>query len=245
MLGENEQIDDLQINGLRIIQDKTRFRFGTDAVLLSSYAKIKEGAKCVDLGTGTGILPLLLSAKSPAAGITGIEIQEDQYEIAVRNVEMNNLGHKVGMIHGDIRNIREIFPAGVFDNAVSNPPYMKRGSGIKNSDSNIAAARHEILCDMDDIASAASYLLKDRGIFSLVHRPHRLADIVHSLRAHRLEPKRMRFVFPYSDSPPNLVLISAQKNAGSFLKVEKPLTIRNGDGSYTREIYDIYGMEGV
>ncbi len=245
MLGENEQIDDLQLKGLRIIQDKGKFRFGTDAVLLSTYAKIKPGAVCIDLGTGTGILPILLSAKTRAAHITGLEIQPGQYDIALRNVKMNNLDDKVTMVSGDIRQVKKIFTAGEFDNAVSNPPYMKKGSGIENSDMEIAAARHEILCDIDDVAAAAAYLLKDKGMLSMVHRPNRLADIIYALRKNRMEPKTMRLVFPYAGSPPNLVLINAQKNSGCFLKVEKPLIIRNDDGSYTDEIYEIYGMDGI
>ncbi|MFO7612237.1 MAG: tRNA1(Val) (adenine(37)-N6)-methyltransferase [Clostridia bacterium] len=243
MLKENEQIDDLQIKGLKIIQNKNKFRFGTDAVLLSYYAKIKPGGRCADLGTGTGIIPLLLSAKSTARQITGIEIQEDLCDTASRSVELNNLADKIKIFCGDIRKIADYFKKGEFDNVVSNPPYMKSGSGFRSDDDSIAVSRHELICSISDIAKAASYLLCDKGMLTMVHRPNRLADVICVLRENCLEPKSIRFVQSFEGKPPNLFLINAQKNAMPFLKIDKPLIMRNGDGGYTDEIYKIYGME--
>ena len=242
MLRENEQLDDLQINGLELIQDKTKFRFGTDAVLLVSYVKAIPGGRCIDLGTGTGVIPLLLSAKTGAGEIVGLEIQQDLCDMAKRSVKHNGLDGKISISCGDIRRVDTLFAGESFDNAVSNPPYMKDGSGFKSGDESIAMSRHEIYCGIDDIAGAASYLLKDKGTLTLVHRPNRLVDVLVALRKHSLEPKTIRFVHPYPGRAPNLFLLNARKNTRPFLKVDDPLVIRNDDGSYTDEIYEIYGM---
>ena len=243
MLKENEQLDDLQINGLRIIQNSTKFKFGTDAVLLANYAKIKPGGKCIDLGTGTGIIPLILSAKSKAGEIIGIEIQEELCEMAIRSIALNNLTTKIGIIQADIKNAEDLFDKESFENVISNPPYMKNGSGFQNDDKSIAVSRHEIACDIEDIAKASEYLLKDKGMLSMVHRPNRLVDVLTVLRKYSLEPKTIRFVHPYADSAPNLFLINAQKNTQPFLKVEAPLIMRESDGMFTDEILEIYGAE--
>lgn len=243
MLRDNEQLDDLQINGLEIIQNKNKFRFGTDAVLLSDYAKIKKGGRCIDLGTGTGIVPLLLSAKTEAKEIIGLDLQEDLCEMARRSVSHNNLTDNIQIVCGDIKKISEFFIKESFENAVSNPPYMKNGSGFQSEDESIAVSRHEIMCSIEDIAAAAEYLLKDKGMLTMVHRPNRLVDVLSTLRMHSLEPKTIRFVHPYAGKAPNLFLINAQKNTQPFLKVEDPLVMRRNDGKYTDEIYKIYGME--
>ncbi len=243
MLRDSEQLDDLQIKGLAIIQNKYKFRFGTDAVLLSHYAKVKPGGKCIDLGTGTGIIPLLLSAKTDAGEITGLEIQEDLCEMASRSISYNNLGDKIKIVCGDIKNVSKIFGKETFMNVVSNPPYMKDGSGFQSSDKSIAMSRHEIMCNLKDIAVAAEYLLKDKGTLSMVHRPNRLVDVLSVLREYSLEPKTIRFVHPYAGKAPNLFLINAQKNTQPFLKIEDPLVMRRDNGKYTDEIYEIYGME--
>lgn len=246
MLKENEQLDDLQINGLRIIQDNTRFKFGTDAVLLSDYAKIKQGGRCIDLGTGTGIIPLLLKAKNNVSEIIGLEIQEDLCEMAKRSVELNGKEAKgIQIVSGDIKQVEEIFEASSFSNVVSNPPYMINGSGLQSDDMSIAISRHEVVCTISDIAKAANYLLNDKGILTMVHRPNRLVDVLFALRKNSLEPKTIRFVHPYAGKAPNLFLISAMKNSRPFLKFERPLVIRNQDGTYTDEIFTIYGMDGA
>ena len=220
MLRDNEQLDDLQIKGLEIIQNKNKFRFGTDAVLLSYYSKIKKNGRCIDFGTGTGIIPLLLSAKAKAVEIVGLELQEELCEMAQRSVSHNNLSDKIKIVCGDIALVSELFAKESFENAVSNPPYMKNGSGFQSDDKSIAMSRHEIMCSIEDIASAAEFLLKDKGMLSMVHRPNRLVDVLTALRKHSLEPKTLRFVHPYSGKAPNLFLINAQKNTQSFLKVE-------------------------
>ena len=244
MLKENEQLDDLQIKGLRIIQDSTRFKFGTDAVLLSNYAKIKPGGRCIDLGTGTGIIPLLLNVKNNASEIIGLEIQEELCEMATRSIALNmQMADGVRIVHGDIRHVKKLFTAGSFSNVVSNPPYMKDGSGFQSEDHSIAMSRHELECTFEDISKAANYLLNDKGVFSLVHRPNRLVDVLSVLRANSLEPKTIRFVHPYAGKAPNLFLVNAIKNSRPFLKIEEPLIIRYNDGTYTDEIYTIYGMD--
>jgi tRNA1Val (adenine37-N6)-methyltransferase len=244
MLKENEQLDDLQIKGLRIIQDSTRFKFGTDAVLLSNYAKLKPGGRCIDLGTGTGIIPLLLNAKNNVSEIIGLEIQKELCEMASRSIELNEgMAEGIKIVHGDIRQVDRLFTACSFSNVVSNPPYMKDGSGFQSEDQSIAMSRHEIKCTIDDIAKAAGYLLNDKGVFTLVHRPNRLVDVLYALRENSLEPKTIRFVHPYAGKAPNLFLVNAVKNSKPFLKVEEPLIIRKNDGTYTDEIYTIYGMD--
>jgi len=243
MLKDNEQLDDLQIKGLEIIQSKNKFKFGTDAVLLSDYAKIKSGGRCIDLGMGTGIIPLLISAKSDATEIIGLDIQIELCEMAMRSVEHNKLTDRIKIVCGDIRNIRELFRKETFENVVSNPPYMKNGSGFQSEDESIAMSRHETMCNIEDIAKAAEYLLKDKGMLSMIHRPNRLVDVLSVLREHSLEPKSIRFVHPYAGKAPNLFLLNAQKNTQPFLKVEDPLVMRRDDGQYTDEINDIYGME--
>lgn len=243
MLKDNEQLDDLQIKGLEIIQNKNKFRFGTDAVLLSAYAKIKPSGRCIDLGTGTGIIPLLLSVKTKAREIIGLEFQEDLCEMAERSVGHNKLDGRIQIIHGNIKKVQDLFGKETFENVVSNPPYMKNGSGFQSEDESIAMSRHEIMCDIEDIAKAAEFLLKDKGMLSMVHRPNRLVDVLSVLRKHSLEPKTIRFIHPYAYKAPNLFLINAQKNTQPFLKVENPLVMRRDDGEYTDEIYEIYGME--
>jgi len=243
MLKENEQLDDLQINGLEIIQNKSKFRFGTDAVLLTDYARVKPGARCIDLGTGTGIISLLLSAKTKAKEIIGLDLQDDLCEMAKRSVTYNNLLERIKIICGDIKKVDELFDKESFENVITNPPYMKNGSGFQSEDESIAMSRHEIMCGIEDVAKAAEYLLKDKGMLTMVHRPNRLVDVLSVLREHAIEPKTIRFVHPYSGKAPNLFLINAQKNTQPFLKVEDPLVMRRDDGEYTDEILKIYGME--
>lgn len=243
MLRDDEQLDDLQIKGLEIIQNKNKFRFGTDAVLLSYYAKVKPGGVCIDLGTGTGIIPLLLSAKTDASEIIGLEIQKDLCEMAKRSIRHNKLEDRIKIVCGDIKSIPDLFGKETFTNVVSNPPYMKNGSGFQSEDESIAMSRHEVMCGIEDIVSAAEYLLKDKGMLSMVHRPNRMVDVLSTLREHSLEPKAIRFVHPYAGKAPNLFLINAQKNTQPFLRVEDPLIMRRSDGEYTDEIYKIYRME--
>lgn len=239
-LKEGEHLDDLQ-NGFFIIQGQKSFRYGIDAVLLSGYAKVKPGERVLDLGTGTGILPILLAAKTPGRSFTGLEIQKESADMAGRSVALNHLNDRISIVQGDIREAVSIFGAASFDVVVSNPPYMIGRHGLTNPDPAVAIARHEILCSFRDIAKQTSRILTDRGRFYLIHRPFRLAEIMCTLKEYRLEPKRMRLVYPFADKEPNMVLLEACKNGNPRIRVEKPLIVYERPGVYTREIREIYG----
>lgn len=244
-LKEGERVDDLERNNLVIIQNPKKFCFGMDAVLLSYFAaeSIGETAKSIiDLGTGNGILPLLLSAKTVASNITGIEIQEEMADMASRSVSMNGLSERVHIFCQDLKSSAEILGNSSFDCVVSNPPYMTGGHGLTNPDSAKAIARHEIKCTFDDVCKTASALLVPKGHCFFVHRPFRLVDIFSSMRKYSLEPKRMRLVYPTIDSEPNMVLIEGIKGAGVELKNEKPLIVYESEGVYIREIKEIYAF---
>ncbi len=240
-LKNGETLSDLQRGGLQIIQHPGLFSFGIDAVLLSGFAEIREGDRVADLGTGTGILPILLSAKTKAAHLTGLEILEDSADMAARSVRMNGLTDRIGIVTGDIRKIGDCFPPASMDAVVSNPPYMIADHGRGNPNEAIAAARHEILCSFDDVARAAAFLLRSNGRFSLVHRPFRLPELFETLRRHHLEPKRMRLVYPFADREPNMVLIECVKEGRPRLAVEPPLIVYRAPGEYTDEVLEIYG----
>ena len=241
LLKENERIDDLQRNGYRIIQDPERFCFGMDAVLLSGFAAVKDGARVLDLGTGTGIIPILLSAKTGAAHLTGLEIQADSADMAGRSVALNGLEEKIDIVTGDIKEAGRIFDAASFDVITCNPPYMIGRHGLKNPDDAKAIARHEILCTLEDVAEQTAKLLKPGGKFFLVHRPFRLAEIIVTLKKYKLEPKRMQLVYPFVDKEPNMVLLEAARGGRPRMTVEKPLIVFREPGVYTDEICDIYG----
>ncbi len=240
-LKPTERLDDLQRNDLRIIQDPDRFCFGMDAVLLSGFAAAPEGGRVLDLGTGTGIIPILMSAKTPASELVGLEIQADSADMAKRSVRLNDLDSKIKIVQGDIKEAGQIFDAASFDVVTSNPPYMIGGHGLQNPDSPKAIARHEVLCDLEDVIKAAARCLKSGGKFYMVHRPFRLAEIMVVMHEYRLEPKRMQLVYPYADKEPTMVLIEGARGGRPRLTVEKPLIIYEAPGKYTPEIYDIYG----
>lgn len=244
LLEENERIDDLEFKGLKIIQNKKGFCFGIDSVLLSDFAKeIKKGAEVLDLGTGTGIISILLCAKTNLKHITGIEIQKDVYEMTKKSIEMNNLQERFDIINEDIRKLSKNFPANSFDAIVTNPPYKKDNTGLKNEDELQLISRHEVMCNIEDIAKTASNLLNSNCSIYMVHRPDRLADIIETFRKYKLEPKKIRFVYPKIGKEPNLILIKATKYGKEFLKVEKPLIVYNDDGTYTDEILEIYNKK--
>lgn len=241
MQGLNERIDDLQRNNYKIIQDPERFCFGMDAVLLSGFAKAKEGDSVIDLGTGTGIIPILMEAKTKASDFTGLEIQPESADMAQRSVELNHLESKIRIVTGDIKEASSLFGAATFDVVTSNPPYMTEHHGITNEKSPKAIARHELLCTLEDVISQAARLLRPGGSFYMVHRPFRLVDIMVLMREYHLEPKRMKLVYPYIDKEPNMVLIEGLRGGRPRLTVEKPLIVYKEPGVYTDEIYDIYG----
>lgn len=240
-LKEKERLDDLQLSGYRIIQDPDRFCFGMDAVLLSGFVRAKKGDLLLDMGTGTGILPILLEAKTQCAHLTGLEIQEESADMARRSVQLNHLEEKISIVTGDIKEAGSLFASASFDCITCNPPYMIGQHGITNPDAPKAIARHEVLCTFEDVAAAAAKLLKPGGHFFLVHRPFRLAEIMITLAKYKLEPKRMRLVYPYVDKEPNMVLLEAVRGGNSRMTVESPLIIFEEQGVYTKEIREKYG----
>lgn len=242
-LKENEVIDDLEFKDLRIIQNKKWFKYGIDSVLLSDFAKIKKNAKVLDIGTGTGIISILLSKKTDCKELIGIEVQSDVADMAQRSVELNHLENKVKIINDNILNIEKYFPKEYFDSIVTNPPYQKNNSGLKNENEKQLVARHEVLCSLEDIIQKSFQMLRDNGNFYMVHRPERLVDILFLMRKYRLEPKEIRFVHSKAKEKPVLVLIKGVKYSGKFLKVLEPLIVYEDTGEYTDEIYKIYNKE--
>ena len=241
LLKEKERLDTLQRNGYVIIQNPEKFCFGMDAVLLSGFAKAGKGSRVLDLGTGTGIIPILMEAKTEALHLTGLEIQEESADMARRSVQLNGLTGKIDIVTGDIKEAGRLFPAASFDVITCNPPYMIGQHGLTNPDAPKAIARHELLCTLEDVLQAASVLLKPGGHFYMVHRPFRLAEILNGCVQYKLEPKRMQLVYPYVDKEPNMVLLEAVRGGRPRMTVEKPLIVYQAPGVYTPEIYDIYG----
>ena len=236
-----ERVDDLQ-NGFFVIQDPQKFCFGMDAVLLSGFARVKKGEQALDMGTGTGIIPILLQDRTEGEHFTGLEIQEECAEMADRSVRYNSLENKIQIVQGDIREAAGIFGAASFDVVTCNPPYMIGQHGLTNPHLPKAIARHEILCNFDDVAQQASKVLKDKGRFYLVHRPFRLVELMATLTKYKLEPKRMQLVYPYIDKEPNMVLIEACKGGNSRITVERPLIVYEKPGVYTEDILRLYKM---
>ena len=242
MLKDGERLDDLQRNGYRIIQHPNKFCFGMDAVLLSGFAGAREGERVLDLCTGTGIIPILMEARTGAAHLTGLEIQEESADMARRSVLLNGLEEKIDIVTGDIREAGHYFSSASFDVVTCNPPYMIGNHGLANPEAPKAIARHEILCTLEDVVGQTARLLKPGGHFYLVHRPFRLAEIISLLVEYRLEPKRMRLVHPYVDREPNMVLVEAVRGGKPRMTVEKPLIIFQEQGKYTQEICQQYGF---
>lgn len=238
---ENESIDDLQLKGLHLIQKRDGFKFGVDAVLLSDFAYIKQKYRVMDLCSGTGIIPFLIYGKYDAKEIYGLEVQEDMVEMAKRSVTLNSLDNRVDFINENLTNISELKKMEKFDVVTVNPPYKLNNAGIVNPSDKMAIARHEVLCNLEDVIVASRILLKDNGRLFMVHRPERLADIFTLMRKYKIEPKRVKMVHPKMGKAPNIVLVEGQRDGGAYLKWEPPLYVYNEDGSYTKEIDLIYG----
>ena len=237
---EGERIDDLHRRGYHIIQNPQRFCFGMDAVLLSGFTRVREGENVLDLGCGNGIIPILLEAKTPGRHFTGLELFADHVDMARRSVAMNGQQEKITILEGDIRRADQLFAPASFDVVTSNPPYMTSAHGLLNPDPEKAAARHELFCTMEDVVRAASRLVKVGGSFFLVHRPFRLAELIRTLSAWNLEPKRMRLVYPYVDREPNMVLMEAVRGGKPRLAVEPPFIVYERPGVYTKELLQWY-----
>ena len=242
LLKNKERLDDLNVKGYQIIQDPERFCFGMDAVLLSGFAHIKKGEKVLDLGTGTGIIPILLEAKTKGSHFTGLEIQPESADMAARSVQYNHLEEKISIVTGDIKDASNIFGASSFDVITTNPPYMIGEHGLKNDNDAKTIARHEVLCTLDDTLMQSARILKPGGRFYMVHRPFRLAEIFSKMVAYGIEPKRMQLVYPHINKEPNMVLIEGYRGGKSRITVEKPLIVYNENSGYTDDILTIYGM---
>ena len=241
-LKENERIDDLEFKGYKIIQNTDGFCFGIDSILLSDFAKnIRNNSNVMDLGTGTGILCVLLSGKTQLNKIVGVEVQEEVANMAKRSVKLNHLDNKITILNENILNLEDKFDKSSFDAIVTNPPYKKMDTGIKNENNKKLISRHEVTANLEDFIKVAKNLLKVKGEFYMVHRPERLVDILYFMRKYKIEPKQIRFIAPKIGKKPNLVLIKGVKNAKEFLKFDKILYVYNEDGTYTDEILKIYG----
>ena len=241
LIHPGERLDDLYRNGYHIIQNPEAFCFGIDAVLLSDFARVKAGETAVDLGTGNGVVPILLEAKNNGSKYYGLEIQKEIARMADRSVQYNGQQEKVSIVNGDIKEASWIFGRSKVDVVTTNPPYMICDHGIQNPADTKAIARHEVLCNLEDILRESSQMLKQKGRFYMIHRPFRLAEIFCKMVEHRIEPKRLRLVHPYADKEPTMVLIEGMKDAKSNLTIEKPLVVYEKPGVYTQEIYRIYG----
>ena len=238
-----ERLDDLQVKGYHIIQNPSKFCFGMDAVLLSNFARVKKGEKVLDIGTGTGIIPILLEAKTEGEHFTGLEIQEESADMARRSVAYNHLEDKIDIVTGDVKEAVNLFGSVFFDVVTTNPPYMIGAHGLQNKDSAKAIARHEVLCDLDDILRESAKVLRPGGRFYMVHRPFRLAEILSKMCAYKIEPKRMRLVHPYIDKEPNMVLIEGSRGGNSRMTVEPPLIVYREKNVYSEELLGEYWLK--
>lgn len=241
MINNDEIIDDLQLNGLRLIQKENGFKFGVDAVLLSHFANVRRNHEVIDLCTGTGIVPFLVFGKYSPKRVVGVEIQDEMAEMATRSVELNQCRDVVNIINGDLKDKELLKSLGRFDVVTVNPPYKMNNSGIKNPNDSLAIARHEIMCTLEDVIKSSKQLLKDNGRLYMVHRPERLIDIFELMRKYKIEPKRVRMVHPKSGKAPNIVLVEGQRDGKPFLKWDDPLYVYGDDGNCSDEINKIYG----
>lgn len=240
MQNDKETIENLQLGGLRLIQKRNGFRFGTDAVLLADFAKDVPSGQTLDLCCGNGIIPIILSHKTKTKKICGLEIQHDVLEMAKRSVLLNGLEDRVELLEGDLRHAEEYYPVRSFDLITCNPPYMRAGAAIENPSETKLIARHEITCSLEDVIRVSARLLKTGGKLLMVHRPGRLVDVLTQMRANRIEPKRLRMVYPAENHPPILFLVEGLLYGGTELRILPPLVLRDQDGRETEELKRIY-----
>lgn len=240
LLKQGERLDDLQRGGLMIIQNPEWFCFGMDAVLLTAFVRAGKGSRMLDLGCGNGVIPILLSAKTEGEVFEGLEIQKDIADMARRSVRLNHLEEQVHIMTGDIREASSYYEAASFDVVTSNPPYMTNAHGLTNEASHKAIARHELLCSLEDVVRESARLLKPGGHFFMVHRPFRLSEIMNTMCRYKLEPKRVRMVYPYVDREPNMVLIEGTRGGNQGMVVEKPLIVYEDVNVYTKEVRELY-----
>ncbi|WP_194192153.1 tRNA1(Val) (adenine(37)-N6)-methyltransferase [Clostridium chrysemydis] len=241
-INEDESVDDLQLKDLFLIQKLDGFKFGVDAVLLADFANVKSKHRVIDMCTGTGIIPFLVYGKYSPKSILGLEIQEDMVEMANRSVKINSVGN-ISFINGDLKDLKLLKSIEKADVVTVNPPYKLNNAGIVNPKDKMAIARHEVMCNLEDVIVATRILLKDNGRVFMVHRPERIADIITLMRKHKIEPKRIRMVHPNKNKAPNIVLVEGQRDGGAFLKWDEPLFVYNEDGTYSDQINKIYGRE--
>lgn len=240
-----ERVDDLQLNGLKLIQNPDWFCFGVDAVLLADYSanNIKKDSRVLDLCSGNGIIPILLSQKSSAKSIVGLEIQEQVCEMASRSVRLNGLEQKISMVCGDLKDAVDLFGKSSFQYITCNPPYKEAGGGLTTNTDTTTLARHEILCTLEDVVRVSSNILEPQGKLCMIHRPERLVDIIYMMKKHNLEPKRLRFIHPYPEKTATMILIEGVRQGRPKLFLDPPLYIYEEKGVYSKEINKIYGRE--
>jgi len=239
ILQSSERIDDLLTHNLKIIQSRQVFSFSIDAVLLAHFASIPKQGQIIDLCTGNGVIPLLISVKTKAK-IYGIDIQERLIDMANRSVELNQLTDQIKLVHNDLKESTTIFGKGLFDLVTVNPPYLPIGGQDQNSNEHLAIARHEISTNLEEVLKTSHQLLKVGGRLAMVHRPFRLVEIIALFREYKIEPKRLRFVHPNSDKEANMILIEGTKGGGKELRVLPPVIVYDRQGEYSKELYQIY-----
>jgi tRNA1Val (adenine37-N6)-methyltransferase len=237
---EDERIDDLQCKGYQLIQKPKGFCFGVDAVLLSDFAKVKKGQKVLDLCTGSGVIPILLAAKTEGSSFTGLELQPDYADMADRSVRLNELEDKVNIVCGDVKDIKKLFSPASFPVVTVNPPYMTENHGLTNLYEPKTIARHEVALSLEDVIAGASYVLPENGAFFMIHKPFRLAEIFKVMKQYRIEPKRMRLIHPYVDKEPTMVMIEGLKGGRERIRIEPPLIIYKGKHQYSDEVVEMY-----
>lgn len=241
LVKDGETLDDLQLKDICIIQKREGFRFGIDAVLLANFANVKKKHKEMDLCTGTGIVPFIIKGKKEPEKIVGLEIQNKFVEMANRSIKINGFNDTMEFLHGDLKDKELLKSIGRFDVVTVNPPYKLEKSGIVNPNDKYAIARHEVMCNLDNVIEACRIVLKDNGRLYMVHRPERLADIFCIMRKYKIEPKRVQMVHPNTKKPANILLVEGQRDGGAYLKWEPPIYVYNDDGSFSKEINEIYG----